>query len=196
MLGFIPYLIIGIPLGMLLYHFRTGRMGGLQFITVGALTTLMVLYFLIHSGIAGRYIVKWGDDDFFISETAFEKIVSENLDKFAYALSQIYSQRSVSEAYSIGQESDRVAYAEDNQGKFVLKLKLSHTPMPKTIRLEVSQGRIMTNPDEPFDKVDSDNYISIPVDMPTDKVENWIKNTDTIIVISYLKDLESPRSGQ
>ena len=159
---------------------------------MAGLAALLFFYYVLDSGRIAHYRVNIGDKAFYISTSAFEQFLAENLDKFARATALFYAKYCEVEVFDMTKESDRVRYGTADDGKFQYRLRLKAAPIIKTIQVEPSTSYMVGDPEEPFFSVDQDNWMAIDSQYKDHKrAKEFVKGTNLRFVVKYLRAPES-----
>lgn len=187
MTHYIPYFILGIPLAVFLCQFKHGKLGGFQFISTASLTALLLLYFLFHSGIIGEYVVKLGDKEFYVSPSAFERLISKNIENFGKALAQANEKYFKYERFYTA-DTSRVSLSTNSNGRLTVGLHLATKPVWSTVRITPDKGTTTFNPEDPSqtDKTNNILFQSIVNLSPSDALNEFATN-NTYFDVSYFQ---------
>jgi hypothetical protein len=188
MIYFIGYLILGIPLIIFLIQFRHGKLEDKQQYISGVLAIFLFGYFILHSGFISKYIVKFGNKEYYISPYALNTLITKNIDNLAQAISQVYEKIIEIEVFDLTKESERVTYTSNDKGNFVVKLRLKDKPIQKTIRVEASSGNFNLDPEQPIFLVDENNRISIQFLTKPEVAKPYIENEHLYFSVTYFRE--------
>ena len=194
LLALIPYFILGGVLVVLIVKLvRIKKPGGWSFVSVAGLAALLFSYYLLDSGRIANYRVNIGDKTFYVSTSAFEQFLTENLDKFANAFSRFYAKYYEVEVFDVTKESDRMRYGTTDNGALRYRLKLKAVPIINTIQVEPSAPSYMLgDPEGPFFSVDEDNWMFIDTQTKDHKGQKAYNKTIRLcFIVKYLRAPES-----